>query len=65
MKLPHQQKRITYILVGGTRELIHKPMHNLTNFIDEEHDTFLEDLCGVGEVSYITETEYCHYFLTW
>lgn len=65
VKFPHEEESISNVLVGGTRVPVDDSVADLSNLVHEQHDTLLKHLCGIREVSNITESKDRHEFDTW
>lgn len=58
IKLPDQEESISNVLISLAHVPIHYAMHNLSNLIDKEHNSFLEHLCGICETSNVAESKH-------
>ena len=62
LQLPNKQESISDVFVGSSLKWVDYSMNNLSNLIDKEHDTFLQDFSGICEVPDIAEAKDGHAF---
>ena len=65
MHFPHQQERVSDILIRRAIILINSVMYDFSDFVYKDHDIFLKHLSGVSEGADITEPEYRENLLPW
>ena len=41
LEFPHQQERVTDVLIGGATVLVDCPVHDSGDLVDEDHDALL------------------------
>jgi len=63
IELPYKQEGIANILVSGSLESINNTVDNLTDLVDEKHNSLLEHLCRIRESPNIAESEDTHAFM--